>query len=147
MDPLAGQEADREARVHGPDVGEALHGVGPAEQLGFEPRAGSAPGQQVVDQQFHGVDSEMLGVTPLALAPGQQEVVHAADPRDRIVQAGRHAGSEQRRHAFARVLADPVLALHDVDGLGRVVAASHCSAPNTASIFFFSSGTDTGFLR
>ncbi len=85
--------------------------------------------------------------SPVSSSPGSKEVVHASDARHRVVHAGRDAGAKQRGHAVAGVAADPLFALDGMERDGSRFAAPHCRAPNTASIFFLSSGTDTGFFR
>ena len=72
--------------------------------------------QERVDQEFHCVDAKRH----LAIArrvPGQQEMIHTADARHRIEEAGRNAGSQYRGDHSVRVLADREITLDDMDDL------------------------------
>src|ERR1700677_2199038 len=101
-DALIAQEALCELPVFLADVGKALHHPGAAEYLGLEPLALSAVAHHAVDPQFHQVNAGALGFGP-RLVPREEEVVHAADCRDRITDARADARTEKGRETHLRV--------------------------------------------
>ena len=107
---------------------------------------------------MNGLSLRCSGTDGLAIAR-QKKMVHPTDPNDRIADTCGHARAKERRQDNVRIIADGLLTLdnmkrpgflapNDTRPLNQIASIMiHCRAPNTASIFFFSSGVDTGFLR
>ena len=117
-DAFVAEEALGEAGVARADVGEAVHRPRPAEELAFEAIAPRAAPQQAVDEKLHEMDA--IGLARRAARPRrflsrQQEMIHAADARDRIAQARGDAGAKQRRQHHIGIVADIIFALDDMN--------------------------------
>jgi hypothetical protein len=82
-------------------------------------------------------------LAPARLA--EQEVIHAANMADRIMQAHRDARAEQRGDHGVRLGHNRVLALDDRDALGGLHERHQLSSPNTRSIFSFNAAGANGF--
>jgi hypothetical protein len=71
--------------------------VGAAEDFGLQPPSVAPEAHDLVDQQFHRVDAER-GAGRFAIRLREHEVIHPADARHGVVEAGRDAGAEHGRH-------------------------------------------------
>lgn len=128
-----------------------------AEHLGLEALALAAGLDQLVDQHLHRVGAVAhrvgSGRARVGAVVGQHEVVHPAQARERVVQAGRHAGAQHgdQHHVLAggEELVGQQLHAGTTEVVVEVVIArdrqcAHASSPARLGAALAAAGTPAG---
>src|SRR6516165_1463442 len=163
-DALKAQKTFGKIGIHGAYVGQSFHGTGAAKELCLESLPLCAALQKAIQQKLHQMHGLALSFLPIgaAIGTGEEKVIHAANLRGGIADAGGNAGAKDRREHHIGVVGDEKLTLDNVepmfaDVVGRLISAAlhagwpplpgHFNFPMTASIWVFSTGTVKGFAR
>lgn len=119
------EKCEREIAVLSPGIRKAGNHSGTPEEFGSEPRAMRPELHQIIDQQLHRIDAETCRRDCRSRSFRQEKMVHPTNLRRCIIQAARHAGSENGRDRPRAGSTSEKLALRNMLG-AQFLPMDHC---------------------